>query len=480
MLIGMVRIKFVAILIGPAGVGLVEIYNATLKVVGTIAGLGLQSSAVRDIAEAAGSDDKDHIGRTVLTLRRMCWLTGGIGSLAVALASRPLSQITFGNPNYAFEISVVGLTIFFANVQGGQMALIQGMRKVADLARLKIYGVISGSVVSVAIYTWLGMKGIVPAIVVLGGIQLIISWWFARKIAVPQVSMNWGESFKVAGGMIRLGLAFMWSALLTGCVAYATRILITQKLSMATVGIFSAAYALSGLIVNFILSAMAADYYPSLTAVNKDHSKMRTLVNRQTEVGILLALPGLLGTLALAPWAIKIFYTAEFAQASDLLQWFSLGCLGRVISWPLGFIILAKGASRLLVMAETITNVLHVGLIIVFLHFMGIEGVAIAFWLLYIFHIFLMLIISRKLINFSWSSAVLKLFGIMIPLVTITFAAGRLLPELPATIAGLVITAGVSAFSLHGLSQRLGPDHKLCNFALKIPILKLLISTKSV
>ena len=470
-LIGMVRVKFVAMLIGPVGVGLVGTYQATVQLIGTIVGLGLQSSAVRDIAGAVASKDQERIGRIVLTLRRMCWLTGGLGAMLVALFSQRLSYMTFKSPDYALEIALVGLTILFTNVRGGQMAVIQGMRRIGDLAKLNVIGVAVGSVVSVGLYALLGKKGIVPAIVLLGITQLIVSWWFARKIAVPRVTMSWGESFKAAGGMVKLGLAFMWSGLLVACVAYVTRTLIVREIDLVAVGIFTAAFNLSGMLVNFVLGAMGADYYPSLTAVSSNHKKMRELVNQQTEIGLLLALPGLIGTIALAPWLIKIFYTSDFWQATDLLRWFTLGCLGRVISWPMGFIILAKGASKLYAVTETIANILHIGLIWGLLSWIGIEGVSEAFLLLYIFYTLLMLVVSRYLINFSWSRGVWKILAIMLPLIIVTFVVGKVLPDIPSTIIGLVVTAGVSVFCLRGLMSRLGPDHKLSRLISSLPLL---------
>jgi PST family polysaccharide transporter len=267
----------------------------------------------------------------------------------------------------------------------------------------------------------------------------------------------------------------MWSGLLVAGVAYATRALIAREIDLIAVGIFSAAYGLSGMVVNFVLGAMGADYYPSLTAVNHDHQKMRDLVNQQTEVGLLLALPGLLGTLALAPWAIKLFYSSEFWQAADLLRWFVLGCLGRVISWPLGFILLAKGASRLFAVTETLANLLHIGLIWGLLSWVGIEGASIAFFVLYVFYSLMMLLVVRYLIGFSWSRGVWKLQAILLPIVIGTFLAGTLLPDLPATIVGLATTAGVSFFCLRGLTVRLGPEHKVCRLARKIPLLNLMI-----
>ncbi len=88
LLLGMVRVKFAAVLIGPVGVGLIGNYTAIQGLVGTVAGLGIQSSGVRDVAAAVGQGDPEAIGRTVITLRRVCWLTGLLGALAMmALAA---------------------------------------------------------------------------------------------------------------------------------------------------------------------------------------------------------------------------------------------------------------------------------------------------------------------------------------------------------------------------------------------------------
>jgi PST family polysaccharide transporter len=480
MLVGMVRVKFVAVLIGPVGVGLVGTYRVIVQLIGTLAGLGLQSSAVRDIAEAAGSDDQERIGRAVLTLRRMCWLTGGLGALLVTLFSKALSQITFSSPDFALEISLVGLTILFANVQSGQMALVQGMRRISDLARINVYGVTFGSAVSIGLYWWLGKGGIVPAIVLLGIIQLLVSWWFARRIKVPKVQMSWMESFQAAGGMVILGLAFMWSGLLTAGVAYTTRALIAHEIDLVAVGIFSAAFNLSGMIVDFVLGAMRADYYPGLIAVNRDHTRMRELVNQQTEIGLLLALPGLLATLALAPWAIKIFYSSEFRQAADLLRWFVLGCLGRVISWPIGFVILAKGRARLFAAIQTWANFMHIGLIWGLLAWVGLIGSAQGFCFLYVLYTILMLIVSRHIIDFSWSKGVWTLLAVILPVVFGAFALGMLLPELPATLVGLSVTATVSIYCLRGLIYRLGSKHKISRLLCRIPLFNCLIPKKEV
>lgn len=472
LLIGMVRTKFVAILIGPVGIGLIGTYQAIQGMVGTVSGLGIQSSAVRNVAVAVGNGDEETIGRTILTLRRITLFTGLLGALVMVILAMPLSTYTFGSEKYALDIAMLGVIILFSSIQGGQMALIQGMRRIGDLAQLNIIGALAGALVSVFLYSWLGLNGIIPALLALSLIQLIASWYFARQISVPKVMMSWMESFRAAGGMVRLGLAFMINGVLLAIVAYLTRVFITQEVSLEAVGIFAAAFALSGMFINFVLGSMGADFYPRLTSVSNDKRAINLMVNEQTEIGLLLAVPGLLATLALAPWLIRIFYTAEFLVAADLLQWFILGCLGRVVSWPMGFIIVALGKGSLFVLTETVFNALHLVFIWGGLILFGIEGVAVAFCILYLLYIAGILMIARYLTGFMWSSATKRLLLLLLPIAVLAFLVARVFPIWPATIFGVVVTGMTSVFCLRELVRRIGSDHRILQMSFRVPGLR--------
>ena len=469
LLLGMVRVKFAAVLIGPIGVGLIGNYQAVQGVIGIIAGLGIRSSAVRDVAESVARAEQDRIGRTVLSLRRICWITGLAGALAMATLSPLFSRWTFGSDEYTLQIASLGLIILFSNLAGGQMALIQGMRRIGDLARLNILGAVAGTAITIAAYVSFGLDGIIPALLLVSALQLAVSWHFARNVPVPVVKMTRLESLQAAVGMIRLGFVFMWNGLLVSLVALGTRALITNQLSLESVGIYSAAFALSGMLVNFVLSAMGADYYPRLTAVSDDPASMRRLVNEQSEIGLLLAVPSLLATLTLAPWIIHLFYTGEFLPASELLQWFILGCLGRVLSWPMGFVMLALGKGKWFFLTETFFNMLHLALIWLGLTLLGLVGTAIAFFVLYIGHIAAVYAVSRHLIDFSWSTAMQRLLLMLLPVVALAFASARLLPLWPATLIGLVIISIASVICLRGLVTRIGEQHRMVRSACRIP-----------
>src|SRR5437868_12445730 len=98
--IGIVRTKAMAILLGPAGFGLAGMYNSVVDLTQNIAGLGVNSSGVRQIAHAQGSDDMDRIALTIAVLRRVSVALGVIGALALILFCRQISALTFGTSEY--------------------------------------------------------------------------------------------------------------------------------------------------------------------------------------------------------------------------------------------------------------------------------------------------------------------------------------------------------------------------------------------
>ena len=475
-LLGILRTKFAALLIGTSGVGLMTGFTAVQSLISTIAGLGIQSSAVREIALAVGKGDQQAIGRTVLMLRRFSWLTGLVGMLIMIAFSPLFSRLTFNSNAYTLDIAALGIVILLVNLAGSQLALLQGMRRIGDMARANIGSAVFGTLSAVCFYYWLGLRGIVPALVSIAAIQLTTAWYFTRTIPVPSVTLTWRETFREANDMMKLGIVFMWSGLMVSAVSYFTITLITQQIDLDAVGLYSAAFLLSGMSVNFVLGAMGADYYPRLTSVAQDKKAMNCLVNEQTEVGLLLALPGLLATLALAPWILQIFYSREFLGAVELLQWFVLGCLGRVISWPLGFVILALGKGRLFLVTETSANLAHLALITLGLKWFGIEGVAIAFFVLYLGYIAAVYFVCRHLTGFSWSAGCRRIALYSLPVSIIMFIACRNLSAWSAALIGIAATVAVGVFCVRELVRRLGSGHRVVRLIGAVPGFKLIFN----
>jgi PST family polysaccharide transporter len=178
------------------------------------------------------------------------------------------------------------------------------------------------------------------------------------------------------------------------------------------VGVYSAAFALSGIFVNFVLNAMSADYYPRLASLIGDSQKTVEAVREQSEIALLLALPGLAVTIYAAPWIVELLYSSEFAPAANLIKIFILGCFGRVVAWPLGYVVLAAGKAWLFLALESGLAGLQFLLTVVYLPAYGLDAVAWAFAFVALINILVESVVAKNLIGYSWSLK--KIFMVLI------------------------------------------------------------------
>ena len=331
----------------------------------------------------------------------------------------------------------------------------QGLRRLRDLAAAEIIGPF-GAVVSVALVWWLREQGIVPFLVAISAFGILLSWWYARRVPVRRVTVTWRETQAESRSLLAMGLAFTMSALFSTGTAYFTRVLVQRQLGMEAVGIYTATWTLSSYYVGFVLTAMGTDFLPRLTAASHDHATMNRLVNEQTEMGVLIAVPGVLATLTLAPWVMKVFYSGDFVQGANVVRWQILGVFLRVVCWPLGYILIAKGKSLLFTLFEFIYGALNVILILLCMKLWELEGVGIAFAAFYCLVTAIVLFICSRLTGFRWSPRPLKILALAVLILGAIFGCTRFLPEVWGVCVGLAATVAGGAASLLALQKLLG------------------------
>jgi len=400
--IGIVRTKAMAMLLGPAGFGLFGLYSSVANLTQSVAGMGINSSGVRQIAEAAGSGDQTRIGQTTAVLRKISVVLGLLGAALLVIFSRQVSRLTFGSTDRSSAVGLLSIAVFFSLVSAGQGALIQGMRRIADLAKMNVLGALFGVCTGIPLVYFFREKGVVPSLVSVAAMTILASWWYSRKIDIKTPTVTFSEVRQEGSALLKLGSAFMASSLMTMGVAYFVRIIVLRKVGSEATGLYQAAWTLGGLYVGFILQAMGADFYPRLTASIRNHQECNRLVNEQTLVGLLLAGPGVLATLTFAPLVIVLFYSAKFGAAVAVLRWICLGALLQVITWPMGFIIVAKGRQGLFFLSELAWTIVAITLAWACIRRFGVSGAGVAFFGSYVFHGLLTYPIARVLTGFRW------------------------------------------------------------------------------
>jgi enterobacterial common antigen flippase len=443
--IGIVRTKAMAVLLGPSGFGLMGVYSSIADLAQAIAGMGINSSGVRQIAESVGTSDTERIARTVTVLRRTSIFLGILGAVLLVLFSRQVSILTFGSDGHTTAVALLSLAVFFRLVSAGQGALIQGMRRISDLAMMGILAALFGTVITIPIVFFLRENGVVPALVGIAVLTIITSWWYSRKIQIKTPTMTFSEIKQEVASLLKLGFAFMASGFLMMGAAYAVRTMVLRMVGFDAAGFYQSAWTLGGLYVGVILQAMGADFYPRLTAIARDNAACNRMVNEQAQVSLLLAGPGVIATLTFASVVITLFYSTKFGAAVEILRWICLGMTLRVITWPMGFIILAKGESQFFFWTELAWTVVNVGLSWLCIKAFGLNGAGIAFFGSYVFHGLMIYPIVRHLSGFRWSTENTKTGLLFVSLIAVVFCGFYVLPT------PLAIGVGTLALILSGI-----------------------------
>lgn len=451
--LGIVRTKAMAILLGPAGFGLAGLYTSVATLTQSVAGMGINSSGVRQIAEATGSGNKERVAKTTAVLRRTSVVLGLLGALLLVLFSRQISVLTFGTAQRSAAVCVLSLVVFFQLISAGQGALIQGMRRIADLAKMNVIGAASGTLVSIPLVYFFREKGIVVSLVCVAATAIMASWWYSRKLKIETPAITPSEIGHEAAALLKLGFAFMASGLMTTGVAYVVRVTLMHKVGFAATGLYQSAWTLGGLYIGFILQAMGADFYPRLSACASDNAECNRLVNEQALIGLLLAGPGVIATLTFAPLVIALFYSAKFGAAVVVLRWICLGATLQVITWPMGFIIVAKGKQTLFLVSEIAWTVVAIGLAYACVAFFGLNGAGIALFASYVFHGILIYPIVRRLSGFGWSEKNRNIGLLFLGFIAAVFVGFYAMPLLWACLFGVVAFLVSGTYSIRVLAH---------------------------
>ena len=452
-LFSLLRTKVAAMLLGPAGVGMIGLLQSLIATASTVSALGFGNVGTRQIAEAVGENDAAAVAAA---RRALFWGTLGLAALGAGVfwcLRDVLAVRVLGDANQGTAVGWLAVGVALTVASGSQGALLNGLRRIGDIARVSVLSAVLSTVLGVAAL-WLWGEGGVLVFVLAGPLaSFVLSHWYVSRLPkiqgprtpLPQLGAQWKT-------LAKLGTAFMVAGLAVTVGQLVVRVLIQRELGVAALGQFQAAWAISMTYIGFVLGAMGTDYYPRLTAVINDPAAANRLVNEQTEVALLLAGPVLIAMLGLAPWVIHLLYSREFAEAANVLRWQVLGDILKVASWPLGFVILAAGAGRTFMLTESLAIAVFVALTWLGMPLLGIQASGIAFVGMYVVLLPVVYLLARSRTGFAFETRVAWQLVVLVALAAAVFAASVWSEWLGAGL-GLLIAAALGVQALARLGR---------------------------
>ena len=454
--IAIVRSKAIALLLGPAGMGIVGLLTSTTGLISSLTNFGLETSAVRDIAEAHAENNEERMGKTTAVFRKLVRITGGLGALLTLVLSPWLSELTFGNRDYTWSFALLSISLLLGQLTAGQNVILQGTRRLKHLAFANMLGSLASLFVALPLYYFYGEDGIVPAIIIMALVTFIMATNFSRKVNIIKVKVSLKETFEQGKGMLKLGFMLSLSGVVSAIVAYLVRIYIGNTGNLADVGLYSAGFQIIGTYVGLVFTAMATDYFPRLSGVANDNKKRNKLVNQQGEIAILILFPIILVFIVFIPYIVQLLYSSKFLAINDMIIWAAFAMFFKAGSWAIAFQFLAKGSSKLFFINEFVTKIYLLIFNIVGYHYFGLTGLGYSFLLTYTIYIIQVFFITKHYYDFSIHINFLKTLILAIAVCGVCLVIALNASSLQKFIYGSLLIIGSSIFSIYQLNHRTG------------------------
>lgn len=468
--IGLVKMKIAAAVLGPAGVGLVGLYTTLMQTVATVASIGIANAGTRQIAAASAAGDDLAVERTRHALFWGTLALAFLGSVLFWIASDWVAYVVLADPARAPQLAWLSIGVGLSVATGYQAALLTGLRRVTDLARITIGAGLAGAVLGVSAILFWGDAGLLAMVLVAPAITLVLGHVFVAKLGSVPSSARGAvqgllEMAQVWRELVRLGPAFMLSSVVVLLGHLATLTLVQRTLGPEAMGHFQAAWTVGMMYLGFVLGAMSTDYFPRLTAAIHDDALVRRLVNEQTEVSLLVCAPVFLAMLGCAPWVIQVVYSAEFGPAVDILRWQLLGDILKVLSWPLAFVIPAHGAGKTFILIEVLAMAAFLVTIWIGMPLVGVTVTGIAFLAMYGLYLYLARWLGGRMIGFRWSRDVIYQASALIAAAILVDITSRI-SDLGGALLGLTLGLAFGFWALLRLSHQAGTEGRLGQLAL--------------
>tara|TARA_B110000259_G_C13993203_1_gene393373 strand:- start:315 stop:1778 length:1464 start_codon:yes stop_codon:yes gene_type:complete len=449
-----IKQKLLALWLGSFGFGIIGLFTTATNLISSITNLGLQSSAVREIAFANGKNDEKLLSKTIKAINRWVLVTGIIGALLTIFLSSLISQWLFESSLYVVSIILLSSVVLLTGIWNQQQSILQGTRNLKLLVRAGIFGSVASFACSVPLLYFFREDGIHWSIIVAALASTVVTYLYAKRVKLVKIQQTPKESFVLGLNAVKLGLAMSITAIVANLIEFILKSYISGSGGIEDVGLYAAGWSINAQYLGLIFTAMAKDYYPRLSQFSSDNTVAGKLVNEQSEIAILLLAPLIIIMVVFISFFVNLIYSIEFLAATELIKWLLIGSLFKAGSWGLSFIFLAKGDSKTFLFNELGINLFILPLYMLGYNFYGLVGIGYAFTINYILYLLLLTIVAYKKYGITYTWTYWKLFIILMTLILI-YPIGEVLWDASYVTGGFLIVI-IGTYCLYGLNNRIG------------------------
>lgn len=315
----LVRTKFIALILGPMGLGFIaQLFNffETLRIFGD---LGARQAVGRQIAETLqhGGRESEAYKDVISSSLAIALSASSLTALTAVLFSAQLSRLLFGDAGHGSFIVAASLLLPLASVSTVIGSIIKGNLDFSSFAKYTLGAY--GGLVLVTPFLLYGFH--------LSGAVALLGLFFLFPL-IGYLIMNLKDPFlrfskKLHAHIIRYqfedGSLQVYLSVLAQLTRLGVGVWIIKTLGFELMGVFQMALAFSTVYLSIPLQAMSGYVFPAIAAAS-DTEEVNRMVNDSFRFSFFLFLPVLILLMVFPEIFIKLLFSEKFYAGANVLR----------------------------------------------------------------------------------------------------------------------------------------------------------------
>lgn len=403
-LISIVRNKAAAVLIGPVGMGLADLYFRTIDLLGNSTNFGLGFSAVHRLSPLCEQGNLRALKLQSQIIRTMIFWAALLGAIVTIVLSPALSLWLFHDTSHALSICALAPAVAFGTLTSGEVAILRGTSRLKAIASTSALVAGCTLLFALVIYSIWGISGVIPVLLLTTLATFLLHLRVSTRQFPYHISPFRFRVLKSGRPLIQLGAAYVGAGILgSGTEMLIRATVVNSENGLYAAGLYAAGLTLTVSYARMIFVAMDADYFPRLSAAAQDISRQNITVNSQIHVLSLLMAPFLIILAISLPLVVRLLYSAEYLPVMPMV-WAALPFMYfKSIYSPIAYLSLAHGDSRVYFVMELLYDVVFAAAVVVGYQYYGLLGAGIGLSLANLADLLLLSLFYRKKYQFRFT-----------------------------------------------------------------------------
>lgn len=365
---GFILIKLISLYLGPSGLGALGNFMSAATIIVFLAGGGITTGVIKYVAEYKSKEKL--LTNFIYSSIQYSFLCSILISVAGLLFLREITFALFGRDEYTILVVILlfsQLLLAFTNLV---IAVCNGLHCTSIFAKIQLIGNIIFLPLSwflIKNYSIFGASLAVVLMII--GAFFPAVYFYIKSEYNNTISESW-KDFKRKKSIDKnnwkklslYSLMLITSSLAFPLVEIIVRNYIIQQSGFENAGLWQASVKLSAAYLGFFSLFLAYYFMPLVSAENETKNILKLVKKYLIAVGS-ICLIAIAFIYLLRRLIIEILFTNEFIYLEEMILYQLVGDFFKIMSYVIGFVAVAKAATRIYIAAEVLQASLFLGFI---------------------------------------------------------------------------------------------------------------------